>query len=104
MSAFAPPHAMQLRSQHGLMSTATQLCPLGQIVPGAQSVASKQPAVKGGGWTHAGTSQRQPLWAWHMVGVVNEVHGRGGEHGGTTIVQVPFGKQCADGPHPPPGA
>jgi hypothetical protein len=90
---------VQFESQHGSVSTSTQLWPLGQMLPGAQSAASKQPAVKVLE-PQPGTSQRQPLADAHMPGVVKAEHGLGGEHGGMEIDHVPDGEHCAFRPHP----
>jgi hypothetical protein len=102
MSAFPPEHCVQLVLKHGLMSTSMQLCPLGQMVPGTQSFASKQPCVKVMVCPQPGSSQRQPFAAWHAAGVVFALHGRGGGHGGISTCHVPFGKQFACGAHPVP--
>jgi hypothetical protein len=103
MSAWPPEHTVQFESQHGSVSTVTQLIPLGQTVPGVQSGASKQPAVKLAD-PQPGTSQRQPAADAHRPGAVKAEHGWGGEHGGTEIDHVPLGEHCAVGPHMPPSA
>lgn len=98
MFAVPPAHAAQFESQHGSVSTVTQLCPSAQPALGTQSAASKQPAVKGEGSTHAGTSQRQlPAPAQAGADVKTE-HGGSTGQGGATTDHVPPAVHCAVGP------